>query len=98
MADSCTGFHDLKYSEGIKGVTALSSKRKGTQKEMRKRWTGLYQSELQICDTGNTRVSSSVWGRPTPPWPPPALDRHLSNSVLLHGSTESVEFTEGPGY
>lgn len=46
---------------------------------MRKRWTGLYQSELQICDTGNTRVGSSVWGR---------LKRHLSNSLLLHGFTE----------
>lgn len=37
MADGCTGFNDLKYSEGVKGVTALSTKRKGTQKANKKK-------------------------------------------------------------
>lgn len=73
----------------------LALREKEHKKQIRKRWTGLYQSELQICDTGNTRESRSVWGSPTPPQ---ALYRHLSDSVLLHGFTESVEFTEAPGY
>lgn len=53
---------------------------------MRKRWTGLYQSELQICDTGNTRVGSSVWGRPTPH---DHLRLKTDTSVTLFYSTAS---------